>query len=354
MRTALLSFVLLSAAALAQTTVTTPNPVSPQNIDRPFPGGIGHYQQWYSAGEFLTNFTTPVRIEQLEFFAGTTNSSNATTLDIEVSMAHANSLGLAGTFTSNFASPPVIVWPRANVQLTAGASNAVVMTIPFVNRFTWDHTRPIVVDIKVFGNSRNNQTFAYNFRGTTAGIGTTARSYVGGNATATVGTVQQSMGMVTRFTARPGVVIDFGAGCAGDGSFVPRNASLNIPYPGVVWNNQLTNAASQRLCLFAIGTSNTATSSTPPIPLPADFGTLMGSSPTGCRLLVDPAAILWSQTVGGGAGSGVATIHLQMPAVTWYIGLSLFTQWVVADPNTANGVLSVSQGVWSIVAPVGG
>lgn len=354
MRTFLLSLALLSAAAMAQTTVTVPDPASPQNVDRPFPGGIGRYQQWYAANPLMAGFTTPMRIEQLEFFAGSSLSSNATTIDMEVSMAHGNSLGLTGTFANNFASPPVVVWPRANVQLTAGAPGAVVMTIPFLNRFTWDHTRPVVIDIKIFGNSRNNQAFVYNLRGTTASIGITSRTYVAGNASASTGTAQGGVGMVTRFTARPGVVLDFGSGCGGEGGFVPRNASLNLPYPGVVWNNQLTNASSQRFCMFVLGLSNTQTSASPPILLPADVGPMLGLGITGCNLLVDPIAIVWSQTIGGGAGSGVATVPVQMPPVTFYVGASLYTQWIVADPNAPNGMLAVSQGVWSIVAPVGG
>ncbi|MBM4060934.1 MAG: hypothetical protein FJ265_07535 [Planctomycetes bacterium] len=350
MRTFLLSFVWLATALAAQPpTVTTPNPVQPQNVDRPFPGGIGHYQQWYAASEFMTGFTTPVRIEQLEFFAGSSNSSNATTIDMEVWMGHGNSLGLTSTFASNFSSPPVVVWPRANVQLLAGAPGAVVMTVPFLNRFTWDRARSIVVEIRIFGNSRANSPFLYNLRGTAAGIGTTARNYVAGNATAPVGTVQQYVGMVTRFTGRPGGVIDFGVGCPGEGNFVPRNTSVNIPFPGTVWNNQLTQAASQRFALFAMGLSNTQTSSQPPIPLPADLGPMLGIGPTACDLLVDPFATFAAMTVGGGAGSGAATLPITMPAMTVFIGLSIYTQWLVADPLSSNGVIAVTQGVWCIV-----
>ncbi|MCC7062922.1 MAG: hypothetical protein IT456_08975 [Planctomycetes bacterium] len=353
MRT-LLSFVFLCAAAVAQTAHTTPNPASPQNLDRPFPGGVGHYQQWYKASELLAGFTTPMRFEQVEFFAGSNQSSNATTIDMEVSIGHGNSLGLTGTFASNFSGTPVIVLPRQNVQLLAGGPGAVVMTVPFTNLFTWDHQRPVVIDIKIFGNSRSNQPFVYNLRGTTAGGNLTSRNYVAGNATATSGTVQQGIGLVTRFTARPGVVLDFGSGCAGEGSFVPHNASVNIPYPGVVWNNQITGAASQRYCMLVLGASNTQTSATPPLPLPLDIGQLLGMGTFNCSLLVDPVSTKLTQTVGGGPGSGVATLPIQMPAVTFYIGMSLYTQWLVLDPNAPNGIVSATQGVWSIVAPVGG
>jgi hypothetical protein len=226
------------------------------------------------------------------------------------------------------------------------------MTIPFATRFTWDHTRPIVVDIKIFGNSRNNQVFTYNMRGTTSGF--TSRNYVSGNANATQGTVQAGIGLTTRFQARPGVVVDFGSGCAGDGNVVPRNVSVNVPSPGAVWNNQLLNAASQRFAIFAVGLSNTTTSTVPPLPLPTDLGPLLGMAPTGCSLLVDPLVTVFVQTVGGGPGSGIALMPVAMPAQTFYIGTSLYTQFVVLDPNSPNGVVSATQGVLAIVAPVGG
>lgn len=353
MRVLLLSAFLL-APALAQTTHTTPVPPSPANVDRPFAGGLGRYQQWYSGASLAVGFTTPMRIEQLEFFAGTSQSANATTLDMEVRMSHGKSLGLTGTFDTNYHDTPVIVLPRQNVQLLAGAPGAVVMTIPLTTRFTWDHVRPVLVELRIYGNSRANQPFAYNNAGTTSSTATTARVYQAGSAGATSGQAQQGVGLVTRFTARPGVVLDYGYGCAGEGGFVPLNSSVNIPWPGIFWNLQLSRASSQRLCMMVLGASNTATSSNPPISLPTDLGTLIGMGPLNCSLLADPFVTFWATTVGGGPGAGVATIPIAMPTVTSYVGLSLYTQFFVADPLAPNGVLSASQGVWAIVAPVGG
>jgi hypothetical protein len=34
--------------------------------------------------------------------------------------------------------------------------------------------------------------------------------------------------------------------------------------------------------------------------------------------------------------------------------MSLYTQWVVFDPLAQNGVLAVTPGLWTIVAPIGG
>jgi len=351
MRVPQLITLLFTAALGAQTLHTTPNPASPANVDRPFGGGLGRYQQWYSAASMAAGFNTPMRIEQIEFFAGTNQSSNATTLDMEVRVSHGKSLGLTGTFDTNYADAPLIVLPRQNVQLLAGAPGAVVMTIPFATRFTWDHVRPVLVEIKIFGNSRGNQPFAYNNRGTASGAGTTHRVYQAGSAGAPNGVAQQNIGLVTRFTARPGAVVPYGAGCPGEGAFVPVNTVVAVPYPGLSWVNHVTQASSQRLCMWVLGDSN---SQWGPVTLPADIGVLLGLAPISCTLNVNPLVTIFATTVGGGPGAGSATVALQLPAMTFYIGISLYSQWLVADPLAPNQMMSASPGMWSIVAPVGG
>ncbi|MCK5943360.1 MAG: hypothetical protein KAI24_15370, partial [Planctomycetes bacterium] len=65
---------LLAATASAQVTVDVPNVGSPTNIDRPFAGGLGRYQQWYNANPVLTGaITEPMRIQQIQFLCGSNN-----------------------------------------------------------------------------------------------------------------------------------------------------------------------------------------------------------------------------------------------------------------------------------------
>jgi len=59
-RTALLS-TLLAAGIGAQTFATVPNVTSFQNVDRPFAGGIGRYQQWFSAASLAAWLPEPMR-----------------------------------------------------------------------------------------------------------------------------------------------------------------------------------------------------------------------------------------------------------------------------------------------------
>jgi len=71
-------------------------------------------------------------------------------------------------------------------------------------------------------------------------------------------------------------------------------------------------------------------------------------------LRTNPAAVLGFTTVGGGAGGGAVSFPWQLPPIGTYIGVSVFTQWVVLDPLAPTGAFAVTPGIWSIVAPVGG
>jgi hypothetical protein len=350
MMRSILPLCLLPALLPAQVTATVPVTTAPQNVDRPWPGGIGRYQQLFSAASLQAFLAEPMRIQQVEFFAGSSLTANAATIDCEVLMAHGNSF-LTGQFDNNYSSPPVVVLPRQNVQLVAGAPGSVVLTIPFTTMFTWDRQRPLLLEIRIHGNSSNNQPFLYNFRGVTVAGGATSRVYQGGSPGALTGQTQSGVGMVVRFTARPGVVLDFGSGCAGEGGFVPKNTVLQIPSPAILWTHQVSQAGSQLLALWGLGDSRTAWG---PIALPVDFNTLLGLPPSGCMLLVNPIVTAAAVTVGGGAGQGLAQYSWQLAPTTSYVGLSVFSQWIVLDPLSPNGVAAVSQGVHSIVAPLGG
>ncbi len=347
MKNALLLLSVLAAGLTAQTQVTVPNIPGVVNVDRPFPGGIGRYHQWYSATALGAGIPEPMRIEQLEFFAGNTPTSQAAQIDCEIFMGHGKFSGLTGSFASNYDDAPILVKPRALVPLIAGTLGQVVITLPFTTRFTWDRFRPIVLEVRVFGNSLGNAPFNYNFRGTTTSTGITSRLYGGGSANATTGSILQGVGMMTRFSARPGAVVAFGTGCAGEGGFIPVAAVAQVPSPATTWVHTLSGAASQRTCLWVIGDTNQS-------PFPLDLMALLGFPSSNCMLRTNPVNLITAMAVGGGAGSGIATLPIALPPTTNYVGMSLFTQWVVLDPLAANGVLSVSQGLWSIVAPFGG
>src|SRR5690606_7841122 len=123
------------------------------------------------------------------------------------------------------------------------------------------------------------------------------------------------------------------------GNIIPQ-ASANLAWPGTVWTHRLTEAASQRPALWVIGDDRSA-------PWPADLTQLLGLPPSGCMLRMNPGNAIAAMTVGGGAGSGVATMPIQLPGTTGYIGMSVFTQWVVLDPLAMNSTLAVTPALWT-------
>jgi hypothetical protein len=351
MKCATILLSLLTATVSAQA-VLAPNPAAPANVDRPLPGGVGRYQQWYSVASLSGGFQGPVRIEQIEFFAGSAPTSQVATLDMEVLIGEGSSAGLTGTFASNFVTVPQTIVARSNQQLLAGPQGSVVMTLPFAQRYQWNRTRPIVIEIRIYGNSLNGQAFNYNLRGTTSMVGTVARVYQANNALATTGVTQQGVGMVTRFTARPGSNVAFGAGCPGNGGLVPLSSVLQIAQPGINWTHQVAQAPSQALYIWVLGDNNAQIGT---IPLPVDIGPLLLGMPnTGCNVYTNAVINQIGFTVGGGPGAGFASLNFPLPATTFYVGGSFFSQWLIADPLSPNGVLCATGATHSIVAPVGG
>ncbi len=346
MMRALFSLCLVAASAFAQTTVLVP-PGSLGNVNLPWAAGIGRYQQWYSAPSMQGDILEPMRITRAEFFAGSISTSNATTISCEVLMGHGFGQGLTATFDNNYATAPVVVAPLQTINLAAGAQGSTVINIPFTTLFTWDRVRPLVLEIRVHGNGFSNQSFLYNFNGVLTATAATQRVYQSGSVGAATGLWQQGVGLKTRFHARPGVMLDFGTGCAGGGGITPKNRTLQIMEPGIAWTHELQNAAVQQFAIWIMGTTNTS-------PFPADISVLLGYPASGCMLRTDPAWLGAYVTVGGSPGTGFATFTWQLPPVTGYIGVSFFTQWLVFDPFSPNGVLTMTQGIHHICAPVGG
>ena len=244
---------------------------------------------------------------------------------------------------TNYETTPVVVMPRQMVQLAAVGSGAVALTVPFSTRFTWDHVHPLLLEIRIYGNSLGSQPFTYNHRGVTTLVGQTSRVYQGGSPVAPNGLSQQGVGMIVRFTARQGVVLDYGTGCPGQGGFVPVNTAIQVPTPGITWSHRITNAAPQAIALWIIGDSDTMIDT---VGLPLDLTQALGYPASGCMLRANMLGSFFGVTVGGGAGSGFLQFGLPLPVLP--LGVSLYSQWIVFDPFSPNGVLAVTQGVHSI------
>ncbi len=156
--------------------------------------------------------------------------------------------------------------------------------------------------------------------------------------------MQVGFGLTTRFRFNEAIAYPFGQGCAGQGGFVPEaSTSGGLPIPGnAIWQHDLSNAASQRPALFWTGLSDTTWGSNA---LPFDLAAI---GAPGCLVLAEPFAFAATTTIGGGAGAGTASFVFPVPSRTDFLGTPIYSQWLVLDPNAANGVLAVSNGVVSV------
>ncbi len=341
-------------AAVCAQTVTLPFPAPlAANTQIPLSAGIGRYQEWFSAAQAANLGAEPLRIQSLSVLAGaSTSAAPSTTLDIEVAMAHGNASGLSSAFDSNYATPRVIVRTRTTLTMTSAGAGAPVLNVPFTTIFTWDGVSPLLVEIKVFANGRGNQPFAFDLRGTDQGFGSLARCYAGGNASAVTGNLVLNQGLFLSFSTRQGAKMPFGNGCRGINFITPTADTLQLAQPGGIWTHQLSNSAAQTIAIFALGTSRTQwVTSTGSAALPFDLGPLLNAP--GCYLLVSPE-IMFSLFTVGGPGTAGATLSLQVPPLSEFVGVSFYSQWFVLDQSAVNGVMSATAGLWSIVTPIGG
>lgn len=334
-----LSAALLPSAVLAQNAFTLPSAGAPSTNNIPIAVGQCRYQQWFSAQEVVAAQGMPGQFSALALQAG--SQSVNTTVEVEVTMGHGFST-LGGSFAFNYADTPVVVFPRQNVTLVGG-----VAQFPYSTNFIWNGADPVVVELKVFNNGQGGNNFAHNNASTTTAFAQTTRAYAIGNALASFATsVQTGWGLFMDFTTVPGSVLDYGAGCPGEGGFVPQAViTSGIARPGQLWAHELRQANSQRLSILAFGSDDQMFNGSP---LPLD---LTAFNAPGCFLLNNVEQTAFAISVGGGPGSGLASISIQIPPITPIVGTSWYSQWFVLDENSANGFVSGSQGIWSIIAP---
>jgi hypothetical protein len=339
----------LSTPLAAQITFTLPSPPPTNTNNLPFAIGPIRYQQWFSASQLTSAMGGPMRLTQVQFLAGA-GTQVSTTLDMELAISHGSAFGLTGTFDSNFATPRTVVMARRSVTLPTATAGTAALTFQFSQAYTWNGVDPVLLEIRVYGNGNGNQPFNYNFEATTGStLGMVSRAYAVGNPNALTGTAQSDWGLYATFDARPGFNVPFGQGCPGEGNFVPVATTQQLAWPGITWTQQVSMAASQRLALWTLGNSRTSISGQP---LPLDLGPFANAP--GCFLYDNSIASVFTTTVGGGAGGGIGTVTMSLPAIPSLIGVVVYSQWLIADPLASNGVLSASNAMWHKVAPVGG
>lgn len=300
------------------------------------------YQQWYSSAEFLVTAGLPARINGMAFLAGNVLQPGGT-VDIEIRMAHLPFGQLpSATFDSNLRVDNTLVVPRAVVTLVRQPPPGTrVFTFNFTREFTWDGSSGVVIDVKVFGNGNNNQSYLYPCRTTVSSPGKTMRLFAPGNPASLVRATlsQNGVGLVTEFDYLFGLTVPYGDGCPGANAAVPvagTSGGAPIP-PNPVWTQTLNNAAPLTPVVMTMGTSRWLFGT---VPLPFDLG-LFGFN--GCFLLAEPLVFFPTSTSAAGVGS----VPIPIPGVRLR-PRSLFVQWFVLDTQAPNGSLAASQGLWHV------
>lgn len=333
---------LAALPAQQQTTLNTTLPTfvgSPSTNNLPFGQPKIRYQQWYDGTQLRRGTQGPVRITSLTFFGGLPTGES---LDILVTMAHGGP-GLYGTFVNNLVKDVTVVHPRAALSYVG---NTQTLTIPFTTDFVFDGSSSVVVDIRIYNNA-NNQPFQYSAASTIAKASNTFRQFFVGNADATssagVGSTGH-YGLVTQFNYQTGGAYRYGLGCPGGRGITPEASTNAVPLPGLTTFTQLLEkAGSNYPAMFILGASP-STWNGAPLPLSLGF---MGAP--NCFLEASLDIYVPVMTVGSGPGAGSAKLLTPIPAVGSLAGLRAYTQWVVFDKRSGNGVLSTAAPLMQVI-----
>lgn len=349
---------LTATAAAAQT--LPPSPVQlPTFVSQAAPTSIPfgttriHWQLWWSAAEWSTGIGRPVRVQGVDFLTPS-GGQTGRRIQLEVRMAHGPTQFPTGNFQSNMVADETLVFPAPGAPnaftTPTTAAGQFALQIPFATEFQWDGESGVVLDIRIFDNGNFNQPYPYDVTLETPVVGSPFVSLYDdrGNPNATSANRFLTRGPRVRIRFVDGATLSFGQGCAGDGGFVPIASTMNGPaFPdNQLWTHVLSSAPSQRTAAWFFGDSREEI--VPGIPLPLQLGFLNAPN---CELLVKPDLNWTTQTVGGGAGAGTASLRTPVPPVTNIVGLSFFTQWLILDPFSANNTLAATNGEWHIFGP---
>lgn len=336
---------LVSGAARAQQFTLPVTVGNPGATSYPFAGPAMRYQQWWSPSEWRASVGQSVRVTNVQFKAATSGMGVANRqIELEVAMGNSSTVSPTSHFESNFTSGKVTVFPRAFRILPAPTPGTWPISLNFTNEFLWDGVSGVVLEIKLWNNGNNNQPWIYELEYDQAASFSMYRLWdVTGPTSQNANFLRQGQGLIARFTYATALSLPYGTGCAGEGGHVPlATTEGGLPVPGNgAWRHALTNAPSQRPALFFMGFSPSTWGT---IPLPFDLGAI---GATGCSMYAEYVAGVTVQTVGGGPGSGAVRVPFGLPATTNWVGVRVYSQWLVLDPNAANGMLAASNAIWT-------
>jgi hypothetical protein len=339
--TGLAALASLAPALTAQPkAVTLPAPVVTQITDRS-PLGLPslRYQLWFSRDQWLQVAQTPFRINRMDFVGGPGAADTGFPVTIAVRMANSFATSPTTQFDLNFASPAVTVLPQQTITLPNLAPGTPV-PINFSTEFVWDGVSGVVVDVRMYGNGNNDQPFDYFMLRTIGLPGRCAILSAVSPSSVNATRVDLGQALVTTFRGNEGVTVDFGAGCLGASSTVPRAFQTGgVPRPAnPSFKIEVDNIGVGLPCVLFLGLSR-ETWAGGALPFNLDQIGFAGS----CPLLVSPDLLIGATSFG----TGRAFVDLPIPPITAIVGGEMFGQWWVIDPSAVGGILSVSQGLWT-------
>lgn len=301
----------------------------------PFSEQPMRYQQTLTGKVMAEQIASPVRLRGISF---RTKNANDAGVQIEVQIVISSYGGrvLNGIFDRNLGADAAIVVPKTKINLPTSRGGWADLQLPFSQDWIWDGKSDVILDIRIYSNGNQNRQFFYWWDSIAPDFaaGVNAQYALGANSsTARVPLTNQ--GLVVRFDYQEGLVLNYGAGCKGQGGFVPKISTLGLPTVGNTgFRINVSNARPNTGAILMWGVSDTAWG---PIKLPF---ALVNIGIPNCTLLAEPLDIIGTGTVGGSPGSGIGSVAFPIPASAIFLGLNLYMQWGVVD-DTNNAALDL-------------
>lgn len=275
----------------------------------PFSGGINRYQTIYSKD--YAGLANGAAITAIGVRPDGAVASTGHRVQLEIWMGHTSKWGttstnrLTGTFDSNYDGSLTRVYDKKTLTLpnltppVTPPSTSYVM-VPLDRSFTYDRTRNLVVEYRVFANDNANQGFGYYID---AG---------GGYSTNTT----------------------FGQACQTSNNRTPQHTTSGPVIGGSSWLLSMTQGAASSAAAFFMGISNTSSFG---LPLPFDLGIIGAPS---CFLNVElRLTVPVSTDSGGNLG-----IYVTPPNDLQLFGSTVYTQVAMIDLFANNLGIITSNG----------
>ncbi|MCB9880183.1 MAG: hypothetical protein H6832_00415 [Planctomycetes bacterium] len=293
-----------------------------------------HYQQTFSAAVMKEQLSEPVRLRGISFKSKGTGDASMQ-IEVQLSISSFSGGPLNAVFSRNMKADTVTVVPKRFVTLPV-STGGFDLALPFAQDWIWDGESAIILDIQIYSNGNQSRQFFYWWDSIAPDLqgGVNAQYALGANST--IANVPLSnQGLMAQFDYQKGLTMNYGAGCKGQGGFVPKIGASSLPTVGNP--NFRINVSSARPQTFGILMWGSSDKNWGPVTLPF---ALVNIGIPNCTLLAEPLDLVAAQITGGSPGSGIGSLPFPIPPSSLLIGYNLYMQWAVID-DTNNAALDL-------------